>query len=65
MGNDMVEEKTHCCVSSVVKCGHGFIPFGKIIHCHHNVLVSITRWRIASHEIYSPFTKGVDPDDWV
>jgi hypothetical protein len=61
----MVEEKKHCCVNSVVKCGHGFDPFGKIIHCHHIVLVSITQWRIASHEIYAPFTKVVGHDDWV
>jgi hypothetical protein len=65
MGNDMVGEKMGCCVSNVIKCGHGFVSFGKIIYFHHNVLVYITGWRIASHEIYAPFTKGADRDDWV
>jgi hypothetical protein len=61
----MVEEKICYCVSSVVKCGHGFGPFGKIIHCHHNLLVSITGWRMESHEIDAPFSKGANRDDWV
>jgi hypothetical protein len=54
-----------CCVSSVVKCGHGLDPLGKIIYFYNNVLVSITGWRMESHEIYAPFTKGFGCDDWV
>jgi hypothetical protein len=54
----MVEEKTHCCVSDVVKCVHGFNLFGKVIDCQDNLLVSITRWRMESHEVYAPFTEG-------
>jgi hypothetical protein len=61
----MVEEKMFFFISRVVKCGHGFNPFGKVIHFHDNVLVSITRWRMGSHEVYAPFTKAVDCDDWV
>jgi hypothetical protein len=61
----MVEEKTRCCVNNVVKCGHGFDPFSKVIHIHHDVFVSIIGWRIESHEVYAPFTEGVDCDDWV
>jgi hypothetical protein len=65
MGNDVVEEKMHCCVSGIVEGRHGFSPFGKVIYCHDDVLVSITRWRIASHEVYAPFVEGVDSDDWM
>jgi hypothetical protein len=59
----MVEEKMCCFVSGSVEGGHGFEPFGKVIDCHDNVLVSITIWRIASHKVYTPFSKGVDGDD--
>jgi hypothetical protein len=59
LGSDMVEEKTRYCVNDVVKCGHGFGPFGKIIHYHHNVLMSITGWRIASHEYIPNLQKGL------
>ena len=65
LGNDVVEEKMCCCVGGVVKCGHGFGPFDKVIEFHDNVLVSITRWRIASHEVDAPFAKGADGDDWM
>jgi hypothetical protein len=61
----MVEEKARCCVSGIVESGHGFSPFGKVIYYHENVLVSVTRWRMESHEVYAPFAKGVDDDDWV
>jgi hypothetical protein len=61
----MVEEKMPCCVSSVVESGHGFDPFCKVIYGHDNVLVSITRRRLKSHEVYAPFAKGVDCDDWM
>jgi hypothetical protein len=60
-GNDMVEEKTHYYVSNVFKCGHGFDPFGKISHSHYDVLVSITRWRIASPKIDALFKKMGQP----
>jgi hypothetical protein len=59
----VVEEKTCCCVSGVVKCGHGFDPLGKVIYFHEKVLVSITGWRMASHEVYAPFTEGVNCDE--
>jgi hypothetical protein len=65
MGNDVVEEKMHCCVSDVVKCGHGSDPFGKVIHYHDNVLVSITGWRMEIQEVYVPFIEGADCDDWM
>jgi hypothetical protein len=61
----VVEEKMCCCVSGVVKCGHGFRPFGKVIYYHDNVLVSITGWRMASHEVNDLFTEGVSCDDWM
>jgi hypothetical protein len=53
------------CVSGIVESGHGFDPFGKVIYCHDNVLVSITGWRMESHEVYAPFAEGVDGDDWM
>ena len=61
----MVKEETHCCVNDIVEGGHGFDPFGKVIHCHDDVLVSITRWRIASHKFYAAFVEGADGDDWI
>jgi hypothetical protein len=30
-----------------------------------NVHVSITGWRMESHEVYAPFTEGVDSNDGV
>jgi hypothetical protein len=61
----VVEEKMRWCVSVVVKCGHGFDPFGKLINFHENVLVSITGWRMKIHEFYAPFIEGVGCDDWI
>jgi hypothetical protein len=54
--------KKKCVVVSAVLLNVGMVsdPFGKIIHYHDNVLVSITGWRMESHEIYAPFTKGVE-----
>jgi hypothetical protein len=40
-------------------------PFGKVIYCHENLLVFITGWRMASHEVYAPFVEGVVGDDWI
>jgi len=62
MGNDVVKEKM-CGVSGIVESSHGFVPFGKVIHFHDDVLVSIIIWRIARHEFYAPFSQGDDSDD--
>jgi hypothetical protein len=59
VGDDVVKEKMHCCVSGVVEGRHGFSPLGEVIDCHDDVFVSISRWRVASHEVYAPFAKGV------
>jgi hypothetical protein len=59
----MVKENTRCCVSGVVKCGHGFSPFGKVIHYNDNLIMSLTGWRMESHEVYAPFTEGIGYDD--
>jgi hypothetical protein len=61
----VVEEKTCCYVKGVVKCVHGFGPLSEVIDFHDIVLVSITGWRITSHEINSPFTEGDDGDEWM
>jgi len=61
----VVEEKMCCCVNGIVEGRHGFSPFGKVIKCHDDVLVSITIWRIASHEVFAPFAKGACINDWV
>jgi hypothetical protein len=61
----VIKENTHCSVSGVVDGRHGFDPFSKVIHFHNDVLVSISRWRVASHEVYAPFEKGVSIDDWM
>jgi hypothetical protein len=62
-GNDVVEEKMRCCVNGVVEGRNGFDAFGKVIYCHDDVLVPISRRRIASHEFNAPFAEGVDSDD--
>ena len=54
-----------CCVSDIVESGDGFGPFGKVIHYHDDVPVSITRWRIASHKFYAPFVEGANGDDLI
>jgi hypothetical protein len=61
----VIEEKMRCCVSSVVEGRHGFGPFGKVIYYHDDVLMSVTRWRIASHEVYAPFAEWAGSDDWM
>ena len=59
----MVKEKMCCSVSGVVEGGHGFNSLGEIIDCHNDLFVSISRWRVASHEVYTPFAKGADSND--
>jgi hypothetical protein len=56
VGNDVVEENMHCCVSSVVEGRLGFNPFGKLFNFHDDVLVSIYIWGVASLELYAPFS---------
>jgi hypothetical protein len=58
----MIKEKT-CC--SVLEGRHGFNPLGEVIDCNDNVFVSIARRGVASHEVYAPFAKGADINDWV
>jgi len=53
----MGEEKTRCCVNGSFESGYGLHPFGKVIYFHDNVLVSITRWRMTSREVYAPFAE--------
>jgi hypothetical protein len=54
----MGEDKTCCCVSGSLESGYGLDPFRKVIYFHENVLVSITEWRMTSHEVYAPFVEG-------
>jgi hypothetical protein len=61
----VIEEKTRCSVYGVVEGRYGFDPFSKVIHFHDDVLVSISGWRVASHEVYAPFAKGASSDDWM
>jgi hypothetical protein len=61
----MVEETMHCCVNGVVEGRHGLGPFGKVIYFLDDVLLSISRWRVSSHEFYAPFVEGIGSDDWV
>jgi hypothetical protein len=51
----VIEEKMHCCVSGVVEGRHGLDPFSEVIYNHDDVFVSISIWRVASHEFYAPF----------
>jgi hypothetical protein len=61
----VVEEKTRCCVSGVVEGRHCFDPFGKVIDCHDDLLVSISIWRVVDHEFDAPFAEGAGSDDWM
>ena len=61
----MVKEKMCCNVKGVVEGGHGLIPLGEIIDFHEYVFVSIARWRVVSHEVYAPFSKGANSSEWV
>jgi hypothetical protein len=61
----VVEEKMGCGLGGVVEGRHGFYPLGEVIDCHDDVFVSIAGWRVASHEVYAPFAKGANSDDWV
>jgi hypothetical protein len=60
---DVVKEKTHYSVSSVVEGGHSFCPFGEVINDDNNVFVTIARGGITNHEVNAPFTKRADSDD--
>jgi hypothetical protein len=64
-GYDVVEEKTHCCVSGVVEGGHSFNPFGEVIDSDKNVFVTIAGGGITSHKVNAPFKKGACSDDRV
>jgi len=61
----VVKEKVCCGVNGVVERRHGFNPLGEVIDYHYDVFVSIARRRVASHEVYAPFAKGADSNDWV
>ena len=61
----MVEEKTRCSVSGVVESGHGFSPFGEVIHSDNNVFVTIAGGGITCHKVDAPFTKGARDNDRV
>ena len=62
---DVVEEKTHYCVSGVVEGGHRFSPFGEVIDRDNNVFVTIAGGGITSHKVDAPFTKGASHNDRV
>jgi hypothetical protein len=64
-GYDVVKEKTRYDVSSVVEGRHGFNPLCEVIDCDDDVFVSISTWRVESHEFDAPFTKGACSNDWV
>jgi hypothetical protein len=64
-GYDVIKEKMCCGVSGVVEGRHGFNPLCKVIDCDNDVFVSIAGWRVASHEVDAPFTKGACSNDWV
>jgi hypothetical protein len=64
-GYDMIEEKMHCSVSSVVESGHSFGPFGEVIDSDNNVFVTIAGGGITSHKVNAPFTKGACSNDRV
>jgi hypothetical protein len=52
--------KTKCVVVSavVLNLGISSTQLVKVIYFHDNVLVSITRCRMTSHEVYVPFAEG-------
>ena len=62
-GYDMIKEKVCRSVSGVVEGRHGFSPFCEVINCDNDVFVSIAGWRITSHEVDAPFTKGAYSSD--
>ena len=61
----MGKEKMCCSFNGVVEGRHGFDPLGEVIDYNEDVLVPISRWRVERHEVYAPFSKGVNSDDWV
>jgi hypothetical protein len=63
MGNDVVKEKMCRSVSGVVEGRHGFNPLGEVINCNDDVFFFIAGWRVASHEVYASFAKGVRSND--
>jgi len=59
----MVEKEASYGVCHVVEHRHGFDPFGELVNDHNDILVVITRWRVACHKVHAPFAKGTDSDD--
>jgi hypothetical protein len=58
LGYYVVEEKMRCSVSSVVKGGHGFGPFGEVIDSDNNVFLTIAGGGITSHKVNTHLQKG-------
>jgi len=61
--NGMVKEEVIHNLCLVVECWHGFIPFGEVVNEDYDVFMPIVGWRVASHEINTPFSKGACLDD--
>jgi hypothetical protein len=58
MSNDMVKEEEGSYVGCIIECGHGFFPFCEVVDNDYYILVPITGWGVASHEINAPFAEG-------
>jgi hypothetical protein len=50
VGDDMIEKEVGCNIRHVTECGHGFNPFSEVVENHKNVLIIVTRWRVACHK---------------
>ena len=61
----MVEKEMGSSFSGTVEGGHGFRPFGEVINSDNDVLMAVSRWGSALHEVDGPLAKGTNGDDWV
>ena len=50
MSDNMVKEEPRGSLRGVIKCGHCFGPFGKVVNHNDNVFVSITGGGVTLHE---------------
>lgn len=65
MGYGMVEEELGSNDTIRIICGHHLDPFSKIVDNEDDIAMPPDQVRVTCHEIYAPFRKWANDNDWV
>lgn len=65
MGYNMFKEELSSSDIVSIICGHHLGPFSKIVDDDDDIAMSPGRARVTCHEIYAPFSKWSNGNDWV